>query len=111
MNSILLCLNRLSLFTAIAITVVLLSCCQKDPEPLFDNGMITGNIDIYNYSGALKGNNVRIIAHGPYGSKSTLSDYDGNFELSGLGNGTYEIKFDKEGYGIYSRPGITGFRK
>lgn len=89
--------------------VVFLCCCEKEPEPLFDNGMITGYVDIYNPGGTLYGNNVSIIAHGPYGSKSTLSDYEGNYELSGLGNGTYEIEFNKEGYGIYVRPGIQIF--
>ncbi len=106
MNSLLPCLNRFSLFAAISIAAVFLCCCEKDPEPLFDNGMITGNVDIYNPGGTLYGDNVRIFAHGPYGIKSTLSDYEGNYELSGLGNGTYEIEFNKEGYGIYRRPGI-----
>lgn len=109
MNSLLPCLNRLSLFAAISIAAVVLCCCEKDPEPLFDNGMITGNIDIYNTGGTLKGNDVKIIAHGPYGSKSTSSDYEGNYELPGLGNGTYEIEFNKEGYGIYRKPGIRVF--
>lgn len=109
MNSLLPCLNRLSLFAALAITAGFLSCCEKDPEPLYDNGMITGKVNIDNPGGDLYGNNVRIIAHGPYGSKSTLSDYEGNYELSGLGNGTYEIEFNKEGYGILCRPGTQIF--
>jgi hypothetical protein len=109
MNSFLPCLNRLSLFAAIAITAVLLSSCRKDPEPLLDNGMITGYIDIYNTGGALKGNDVRIIAHGPYGDKSTVSDYEGNYELPGLGNGTYQVEFNKEGYGIYRRQSMQVF--
>jgi hypothetical protein len=109
MNSLLPCLNRISLFATIAIAAILLCCCEKDPEPLFDNGMITGKVDIDNPGGTLNGNNVRIIAHGPYGDKSTLSDYEGNYELSRLGNGTYEIEFKKEGYGIYRRPGIQIF--
>jgi hypothetical protein len=109
MNSLLPCLNRPSVFAAIGITAVFLCCCEKDPEPLFDNGMITGKVVIYNPGGTLYGNNVSIIARGPYGSKSTLSDYDGNYELSGLGNGTYEIEFNKKGYGIYRQPGIQVF--
>lgn len=109
MNSILPCLNRLSLFATIAITTVLLSCCQKDIEPLFDNGMITGKIDISNPGGTLLGNDVNIIAHGPYGRSSTSSDYEGNYELRGLGNGTYIIEFNKEGYGIIRYPGVQVF--
>jgi hypothetical protein len=109
MNSLLPCLNRPSVFAAIVITAVFLCCCEKDPEPLFDNGMITGNVSIYNQGGTLYGSNVSIIARGPYGSKSTLSDYEGNYELSGLGNGTYEIEFNKKGYGIYRQPGIQVF--
>jgi hypothetical protein len=109
MNSLLPCLNRPSVFAAIVITAVFLCCCEKDPEPLFDNGMITGKVVIYNPGGTLYGSNVSIIARGPYGSKSTLSDYEGNYELSGLGNGTYEIEFNKKGYGIYRQPGIQVF--
>jgi hypothetical protein len=71
--------------------------------------MITGNIYIYNTGGDLKGNDVNIIAHGPYGNKSTSSDYEGNYELPGLGNGTYEIEFNKEGYGIIRHPGVQVF--
>jgi hypothetical protein len=108
MNSHLRCLDIISLFTALAVAAVL-CCCEKEPEPLFDNGMIHGKIDIYNPGGALFGNDVKIIAHGPYGSKSALSDYEGNYELSGLGNGTYEIEFNKEGYGIYRVPGVQIF--
>jgi hypothetical protein len=109
MNSHLRCLDILSRFTALAVAAVFLCCCEKEPEPLFDNGMIHGKIDIFNPGGYLNGNDVRVIAHGPYRSKSTLSDYEGNYELSGLGNGTYEIEFNKEGYGIYRVPGVQIF--
>jgi hypothetical protein len=109
MNSHLQCLNRICWFVALGVASVFLSCSEKEPEPFLDNGMIHGKIDIYNPGGPLYGNDVRVIAHGPYGSKSTLSDYEGNYELSGLGNGTYEIEYNKEGYGIYRIPGVKIF--
>ncbi len=59
MNSHLRCLDILSRFTALAVAAVFLCCCEKEPEPLFDNGMIHGKIDIYNPGGYLNGNDVR----------------------------------------------------
>ena len=110
LNSFLPCLNRLCLLTATAIVTVFLLGCKKDPDPLYDNGMITGHIELYSPSiEIINGNNVKIIAHGPYGSKSTISDPQGKYTLSGLGNGTYEIEFSKEDFGIFRRPGIQIF--
>jgi len=111
LNSFLPCLNRLRLLTATAFVTVFLCGCEKDPDPLYDNGTITGYIELHSYSHetTINGNNVKIIAHGPYGSKSTISDPQGNYTLSGLGNGTYEIEFNKEDFGIFRRPGIQIF--
>ena len=74
----------------------LCSSCKKDPEPLYSKGMITGSVRTYDGSDAT---NTRIVAHGPYGNPSAMSDSDGKYKLPGLGNGTYEIEFSKEGYG------------
>lgn len=110
LNSHLPCLDKPGLFLAIALFAVSVYCCEKDPEPLFDKGVISGNVTIYNPGGNLNGNDVRIIADGPYGRRSTLSDYEGNYTLSGLGNGTYEIEFVKEGYGTYRLRDIQIFK-
>ncbi len=100
LNFTLPCLNRLLLLTATASVAVFLCGCEKDPDPLYDNGMITGNIQLQSHSSEpVYGNNVRVIAYGPYGTKSTLSDTKGNYTLSGLGNGTYVIDFMKEDFG------------
>ena len=80
--------------------------CKKDPEPLFSQGMITGSITMSDGSDAA---NASIVAHGPYGSSSTLSDADGKYKLPGLGNGTYEIEFYKEGYGRKFMQGVQIF--
>ncbi len=90
------------------VAVVFCCSCKKNPEPLFSQGMITGYI--YTNDGS-KATNTKVIAHGPYGSPSTLSDTNGDYTLSGLGNGTYEIEFDKEGYGKKFARGVRIFGK
>jgi len=83
----------------LALTAIVISflcgSCKKDPEPLFSKGMITGTVRTYDGSDA---SNTSIVAHGPYGNPSSRSDPDGKYKLPGLGNGTYEIEFSKEGY-------------
>ncbi len=103
----LLCLSMNCKFTIIVlITGFLSSSCNKEPEPLYSSGMITGTVQMHDNTDAT---NTIIIAHGPYGSQSTLSDFDGKFKLPGLGNGTYEIEFSKEGYGSKFRQGVQVF--
>jgi hypothetical protein len=110
LNSLLPCLNRLRLFIATALVAIGLAGCEKDPEPLYDKGMIKGHIYLRtpDYEN-IDGDKVNVIAHGPYGNKSTTSDPNGRYTLSGLGNGTYEIEFYKTGYGIWRLPGQQVF--
>jgi len=93
---------------SIGVLVIGLLCfsCKKEPEPLYSNGMITGAVQMHDDTDAA---NTIIIAHGPYGSSSTLSNADGKYKLPGLGNGTYIIEFAKEGYGSKFRQGVQVF--
>lgn len=110
LNFILPCLNGLLLLTATAFFAVFMCGCEKVSDPLYDNGMITGNIQLHsNSSEPVYGNNARVFAHGPYGTKSTLSDTKGNYTLSGLGNGTYVIDFAKEDFGTIRKQCIQIF--
>jgi hypothetical protein len=93
------------------VAVVFCSSCKKDPEPFLSQGVITGNIYTYDSGSRASVTNTKVIAHGPYGSPSTLSDTNGDYTLSGLGNGTYEIEFDKEGYGKKFARGVQIFGK
>lgn len=111
LNFILPCLNGLLLLTATAFFAVFMCGCEKVSDPLYDNGMITGNIQLHsNSSEPVYGNNARVFAHGPYGTKSTLSDTKGNYTLSGLGNGTYVIDFTKEDFGTIRKQCIQIFK-
>lgn len=78
-------------------------CNESGPEPLHSNGRITGQVQSRD---KILLDGAKIVAHGPYGNPSTLTGPDGVYELSGLGNGTYEIEFFKEGFGTIYRQGI-----
>jgi hypothetical protein len=80
--------------------------CKEEPEPVYSSGMLTGTVQMHDDTDAA---NTLIIAHGPYGSQSTLSDADGKYKLPGLGNGTYKIEFSKEGYGSKFIQGVQVF--
>lgn len=108
LNSILLLFrNRAFLLTGIVLWT-LASSCEELPEPLFTNSVINGNIDVY-YTNDEAPENIIITARGPYGKKDTLTDNNGDYEISGLGNGTYELEISKEGYGTRYHYGIQLF--
>ncbi len=108
LNSILLLFrNRAILLTGIVLWT-LTSSCEELPEPLFTNSVIHGNIDLYDsYDEALE--NISITAQGPYEKKKGLTDSNGDYQITGLGNGTYELEFSKEGYGTKYQYGIQLF--
>lgn len=95
------------IFITLIISVISLRC-EDDIEPLFSQGMVTGTVFMQDKSSA---SNTNIIAHGPYGSSSTVSNADGTYTLTGLGNGTYNIEFHKEGYGRKFLHGVQVFGK
>ncbi|TFH22608.1 MAG: carboxypeptidase regulatory-like domain-containing protein [Bacteroidia bacterium] len=88
--------------------IALLASCTEDyPDPLFTEGMIHGKIFMNDYEASLE--NVKVLALGPYGNQSTTCNQDGDYVLSGLGNGTYELEFSMNGYGTVLSYGIQVF--
>jgi hypothetical protein len=84
-----------------------LSACEKDPEPLTTNSMIRGNV--YWYTDIPDDGKARITAKGPYGNKSIEAVNMEDFSVDKLGNGTYCVDIEKEGYGTYERCDIQLF--
>lgn len=102
--------NKIFLLTGIVLGVLTCSCGEEFSEPMFNASVILGNID-YNYStdGDLYPEGISIIARGPYGEKSALTNSNGIFEITGLGNGTYRLEISKEGFGTKYQYGIQLF--
>jgi len=108
LNSMLLLFrNRVFLLSGIVLWALTVSC-EELPEPLFTNSVINGDIDFY-YSYDEAPENISITARGPYEKKEALTDSNGDFEIAGLGNGTYEVEISKEGYGSKYQYGIQLF--
>lgn len=84
------------------------SCEKELPDPLFNNSVIKGSIDLY-YSYDEAPENITITALGPYEKKKVLTDSNGDFQMTGLGNGTYKLEISKEGFGTKYQYGIKLF--
>ena len=87
--------------------VVTFSCTEDDPGPLFTSSVIKGRVR-FHYPDQPPVN-VGISARGPYGKQAVFTDSSGFYQISGLGNGTYELEFWKEGYGTKYHYGIQLF--
>jgi hypothetical protein len=103
MNTRILFRNGLALLTL----GFLIQTCEKDPEPLTTNSVITGNV--YWYSEGADDGKVKITAKGPYGNKSVESVNWENFSIDNLGNGTYCVEIARDGYGTYERCNVQLF--
>ena len=90
----------------IVIAVGLFISCEKEPEPVFTNNTIMGGISIYDYDAHPE---IKVIVTGPYGKKSVIADTDNQYEIKGLGNGSYTVEFIAEGYGKVKQYGIELF--
>jgi hypothetical protein len=99
--------NRAILLTGIVLWA-LTSSCEELPEPLFTSSVIHGNIYFY-YNNDEAPEDISITARGPYEKKKALTDSNGDYEITGLGNGTYELEISKEGYGTRYHYGIQLF--
>jgi hypothetical protein len=88
--------------------LLLLASCEKEPEPLTSNSVIKGYayIDERNYE---EPTDVKVVASGPYGQKSAITDDNCRFEITGLGNGSYYLDYSREGYGTIRQYGIQLF--
>ena len=83
------------------------SCTEDLPDPLFTEGMIYGEVVLNDYTSSPE--DVKVLAMGPYGNQSTTTDQEGDYAIGGLGNGTYELEFGKEGFGTVFSVGIQVF--
>ncbi len=88
--------------------LLLLMGCEKDPEPLTSNSVITGFASLF-YEYSDQPANIKVTATGPYGHKSAIADPSGTFSIDGLGNGTYYLEYSQEGYGTLREYGIKLF--
>lgn len=89
------------------ISLILFSSCKKDPDPLFTNSVIIGDVNIccrYDSS-----DNIKVTAKGPFGNKTALTDNSGRYSIRGLGNGTYSLEYTKDGYGTSHQYGVQLF--
>jgi hypothetical protein len=97
-------LCRKSHFLITVGTILLLIACEKDElEPTFSDGVLKGTVWYYDridtYYGPVPLENVTVKANGPYGSRTALTNANGEYEMNHMGNGTYEIEFLKKGWG------------
>jgi hypothetical protein len=96
--------NSILLMTAL----LLLMGCEKAPEPLTSDSVITGFASLF-YAYSDQPANILVTATGPYGHKSVVADPSGRFIIDGLGNGTYYLEYSQEGYGTLREYGIKLF--
>jgi hypothetical protein len=82
--------------------------CEKDPEALTSNSVITGHVALNN-SNPVEPSEIKVVASGPYGHSTSSTDGYGNFVIGGLGNGTYYLDYKKAGYGSVRQYNIQLF--
>lgn len=97
--------NRLFCFIFISVISLIFSC-KKEPEPIYSDSSITGVAHVFN---SYDNDTITVIATGPYGSISQVTDKDSRYNFEGLGNGTYRLDFMKDGYGTIHQYGIQLF--
>lgn len=82
--------------------------CAREPEPLTENSVITGWVDLddpdYDHPAV-----INVVAWGPYGPKSGLAEASGRFIITGLGNGSYFLDYTAPGCGTVRQYGIQLF--
>lgn len=103
---------RQILLTGFAVFCLLFSCRQeKTPEPYFTHGAVRGTIILVgDYNDPIEFyDGITVTLSGPYGDMETQTDKQGNYVLSGLGNGTYELTAEKDGFGTKKYFGIQVF--
>jgi hypothetical protein len=98
--------DRIFLILIIQVSFIF-SSCEKKPEPLYTNSVITGYSNVYESIG--EDMDITVVAYGPYGQSAIHTGEGGNYAITGLGNGTYMLDFIKEGYGTIRKYGIQLF--
>jgi hypothetical protein len=70
-----------------------------------------GNVQLMNYfyDPNLTYSGTTVTLEGPYGRQQTITGESGAYHFSNLGNGTYELKIARDGYGTFKKFGIQIF--
>ncbi len=76
--------------------ILIINACEEVSGPMTVNSVITGGAYIA-APGTEEG--ILVVAHGPYGQGSAVTDTYGNFTISGLANGTYYLEYSMDGFG------------
>jgi len=100
--------NSAFLLTGMVLGVFTSSCGEEFPEPMFTNSVIQGRVN-FGFSSDGTRDNFLVTALGPYQEKRALTNSNGDFQIDGLGNGTYKLEVSKEGFGTKYYYGIQLF--
>lgn len=73
-----------------------LSSCEKYPDPISNLGVISGYVSDET---SKKLSDVCVTACGAYGKSSTMTNSEGYYEFTGLGNGSYFLEFARKDMG------------
>jgi len=88
--------------------LVFMECTKEEGYLPGLTGNMVGFVYTFNEFGDLleDHSDVKITAFGIDGQYNKLSDSKGRFELKGLPTGTYELHFEKEGFGVLKQFGV-----
>jgi hypothetical protein len=83
----------------VSIILLLTSACEKDTELKLRSGQLFGNVSLINESQlAQNKSGVEIRIEGSEPELKTTTDESGQFTISNLVSGTYNVIFNKEGF-------------
>ena len=99
--------NSLIILMMISGSLLMVSC-EKESESVFSNSVLYGTAELY-WPSEGESPNIKVIACGPYGQSACMVEDNGNYQFSGLGNGSYYLEFSQDGYGTIRQYGIRLF--
>lgn len=96
------------LFLFLLFPVICLECTEEEGYLPGLTGNMVGYIYTFDEFGNLLDDHsdVRVTAIGIDGQYGSLTDSKGRFELKGVPTGTYELHFEKEGFGMLKQFGV-----
>ena len=98
--------KKLILSFAILVNLSVSGCKNTITQPDLE-GSLVGYVFTFDEFGGLLNNHEKVMVTAPgYGRYSTYTDQNGRFELKGIPAGTYELDFDKSGFGSMKQFGI-----
>jgi hypothetical protein len=75
---------------------------------MFTNSVISGKSILF-WSNYDQNTDIKVVATGPYGQSSAMTGEEGQYQITGLGEGTYSLSFIKDGYGTLKMNSIQLF--